>query len=542
MLYPWKAPAGGFKMDPGFVVLDQWDERGLVQWISAEALRQSTLRFLRFPRTWPSPIPTITEYNRRSGNGCLSWDEVERDGFPGHGKAKGDIDGTFHALVCDNICMRIEMGRRENPYVNHSTGMGAGCDQHFFDSMHNRIYGHSATVETYAHLVQAVPRYGVRPWTYLVNLTSDRPEDARRIIWISVAVGGRFMPFFELGPTLVVRGDGPRKGELTPQGQWARESIARLQPLSPILMSVRNRLNLEVLFWDPVYYLPSDGVLEGLLANGVQPDVGRDPAGRKLIILHGSSVGGQDYTPVRRAVEAGACLFMTAEADNGASGPKAFGLTLTGLDDLVLEEGATSLPTGFKQVVHRQVDKPEQDLDLSLLGEFVPGFSGVTIKAKPGPLGELAADSPLKRILSKGRTTLGYARQVGNGRVLILNAHLPKPGNPPTQGRNRAAHGALIGALLKWAGVQGAFRCTDPGTDRISREALGIELTTKDATQSYALLVPEYSADLAFRPADPAVREVRDLCAGTALPWNQDAHGATSRSNSRLATARCCRS
>lgn len=530
-----KAPTG--PMDPGFVVIDEWDERGMLQWTDAETLRKDRLRFCRTPRAWPAPMPTISEYNRRSGNDCLGWDEVERGGFPGHGKAQGDVNGVGHALIYDNICARIEAGRLVNPNANHSTGMGAGCDQHLFDSMHNRVYGHSGTVEMYAHLVQAVPRYGLRPWTYLVNPTSDRPEHVRRIMWISVAVNGRCMPFFELGPRLVVA-DGPRKGELTPQGQWARETIARLQPLSPILMSVRNRLNPEVLFWDPAYYLPNDGVLEGLLANGVQPEVynaigaralranGVQPeAGRKLIILHGSSLGGQDFTPVRRAVEAGACLFMTAQADNGAFGPKVFGLTLTGLNDMVLDEGATSLPKDYKQVVTRRVDKPEQDLDLSPLGEFIPGFSGLTIRAKPGPLGELAADSPLKRILSKDRTTLAYAGQVGKGKVVILNAHLPGPGQPPHQARNRAEHGALMGAVLKWAGVQGEFRCTDPGSDRISQEALAIELATRDQAQSYAIVVPEYNANLAFRPSDPGVRAVRDLCAGTNLPWKQDAHG-----------------
>ncbi len=520
-----KAPAGGYKVDPGFVVLDQWDERGMVPWADPEQVRLDLLRLWRVPRAWPPPMSTITDYNRRSGNDCLSWDEVDRKGFPGHGTAKGDIDGVFQAFVFDNIGLRIEQGRRENPYVNHSTGMGAGCDQHFFDSMHNRIFGHSATVEEYAHFVQAVPRYGLRPWTYLVNVDSGRAEHVRRIMWIAVAAGGRCMPFFELGSKLVDRGNGPRKGELTPQGQWARETIARLQPLSPILMSVRNRLNPEVLFWDPTYYLPNDGVLEGLLANGVQPEVGRDPARRKLIILHGTSVSEQDFTSVRRAVEAGACLFLTAEADNGANGPKAFGLTLTGLDDLVLDEGTTSLPTDFNKVVHRKVDKPERDMDLTPLAEYVPGFAGLTIKAKPGPLGELAADSPLKRILAKDRTTLGYVGQVGKGRVVILNAHLSSPGNPPNQARNRAAHGTLLGAVLQWAGVSGAFRCTDPGSNRISQEALGIELATKDLTQSYVIIVPEYNADLAFRPADPAVRVVRDLCTGTILPWKADTAG-----------------
>ena len=133
---------------------------------------------------------------------------------------------------------------------------------------------------------------------------------------------------------------------------------------------------------------------------------------------------------------------MTAEVDNGGNAPKAFGLTMTGLEDLVLEEGATSLPKEFNKVVHRRVSTDEREIDLTPLGEFVPGLAGLTIKAQPGPLGELAADSPLKRILSKDRTTLGYVGQVGKGRVVILNAHLPSPGIPPNHARNRVAHGA----------------------------------------------------------------------------------------------------
>jgi hypothetical protein len=528
----------GIGMDPGFVVFDQWDERGIVPWASPEDIRFDMLRLWRVPKAWPSPMPTITEYNRRSGNDCLSWDEVARRGFPGHNQAKNDADYTSHAFEYDNIGLRIESGRRENPYVNHSTGMGSGCDQHFFDSMHGRIYGTSATVEGFSHFLQGVPRYGNRPWSWLVNLDPyGRAEHVRRIMWIAVAAGGRCMPFFELNSALLERA-GPKKGELTQEGRWAGETIARIQPLSPVLMSVRNRLNPEVLLWDPAYYLPNDGVLEGLLANGVQPDVNNamnaptlrangvlQEAGRKLIILDGSSTGGQDFTPLRRAVEAGACLFMTAEVDNGGNAPKAFGLTLTGLNDLVLDEGATSLPKEFNKVVHRRVSTDEREIDLTLLAEFVPGLTGLKIKAQPGPLGELAADSPLKRILAKDRTTLGYIGKVGKGRVMILNAHLPAPGLPPNQARNRVAHSMLMGAVLQWAGVQGAFRCTDPGSNQIYRDALGIELATKDALQSYAIIVPEYDADLAFRPADPAVRAVRDLCAGTILPWKQDEHG-----------------
>jgi hypothetical protein len=540
-----KMETWGIGMDPGFVVFDQWDERGMIPWADPELVRRDKIRLLRLPKAWPSPMPTIAEYNRRSGNDCLSWDEVERDGFPDHGQEKNTVEWSFwQALQYDHIGLRIESGRRENPYVNHSTGMGAGCDQHFFDSMHARIYAASATVEALSHFLQGVPRYGaIRPWTWLVNVDNPagRAEHVKRIMWIAVAAGGRCMPFFELTRSLVEQGTVPQKGELgdlTPEGRWAAETIARIQPLSPVLMSVRNRLNPEVLLWDPGYYLPNDGVLEGLLANGVQPEVNnlvngptlrangvQEEAGRKLIILDGSSFGGQDYTPMRRAVEAGACLFMTAEVDNGGNAPKAFGLTMTGLADLVLEEGATSLPKEFNKVVHRRVEAAEREIDLTPLNEFVPGLTGLTIKAQPGPLGELAADSPLKRVLAKDRTTLGYVGKVGKGQVVILNAHLPGPGIPPNQARNRVAHGALMGAVLKWAGVQGAFRCTDPGSNQIYQDALAIEVATPDATQSYAIVIPEYDADLAFRPADPAVRAVRDLCAGTILPWKQDAHG-----------------
>ncbi len=528
----------GFGMDPGFVVFDQWDERGISSWADPAVIRLDKLRLWRVPKAWPPPMSTIAEYNRRSGNDCLSWDEVERSGFPGHGKAQFDADMSFgHALGYDHIGLRIESGRQENPYVNHSTGGGSGCDQHFFESMHARIYAVSSTVEGISRFLQGVPRYGsIRPWTWLVNVFGSRAEHNRRMMWIAVAAGGRCMPFFDLEGSLLERA-GPKTGELRPEGQWTAETIARIQPLSPVLMSVRNRLNPEVLLCDPGYFLPNNGVLEGLLANGVQPEVNnivngptlrangvREEAGRKLIILDGSSFGGQDYTPMRRAVEAGACLFMTAEVDNGGNAPKAFGLTMTGLADLVLEEGATSLPKEFNKVVHRRVDT-ELEIDLTPLNEFVPGLAGLKIKAQPGPLGELAADSPLKRILSKDRTTLGYVGKVGKGRVVILNAHLPGPGIPPNQARNRVAHGALMGAVLKWAGVQGAFRCTDPGSNQIYQDALAIELATKDASQSYAIVLPEYDADLAFRPADPAVRAVRDLCAGTILPWKQDAHG-----------------
>lgn len=514
--------------DPGAAVVDLWDELSMSPYVNETELRRDMLRIWRVPRKWPTPISTLSEYNNKSGNDCLSWDEVGRAGFPGHGSAANQLRWSEKAFEYDNLGMRIEVLRHMNPFLNASSGQGAGHDQHFFDSMHDRVYPWTATLDCYASFVQAVPRYGITPWTWLINLSPQSSEQCSHMIWSALAAGGRFLPLYSVGDhfgRFMVHKQGSQKGSLTKEGQWLAESIARVQPLSPVLMSVRNRLTPEVLFWDPYYYRPNDGVLEGLLANGVQPEVGRDPGGRKLVVLHGSSVGGQDYSAVLEAAEKGAHVFMTAETDNGGNAAKAFGLTLTGQDDLVLAEGADSLPAEFKTAVHRRVDKAEIPIDLSPLAEFLPGVDGLVIQAQPGPAGRLAPESPLKRVMTKDRKTLAYAGSYGKGRVIFLNVHLPKPGKPPSQARNRSAHGALMRAVLEWAGVEGAFRCTVPAENTIHPGVLGVELSTKDGSQSYVLLVPENDADIAFRPTSDDVEAVRDLCTSQTLPWRNDATG-----------------
>jgi hypothetical protein len=270
----------------------------------------------------------------------------------------------------------------------------------------------------------------------------------------------------------------------------------RIHPLAPVLLGVRNRVETGVLYYHPGWSSLENGLFEGLLACGVQPDCGTNTTGRKLLVLQRSS-GAPDTNAIIRAVRDGAGLVFTPDAYSNAA--PAFGLTLL----------PVSIPAGIKHT-------PAIELDLSVLKESFPGLNGTHVLGIPGGEGVLASDSPLQAV-RQGDRTIAWTGVVGKGWVLCLNARLPL---------NRPASGAFTRAMLDRAGIRESFRFADE-TGAFHSDILGSVVETADRSQAYVIVVTEAKTNVQSRlyAADPTLHAVRDLCAGRTLEWKQDARG-----------------
>ncbi len=426
--------------DPGFVLMDMLDELPWSRYDDARKHRLNQLIQWRLTPDWPG-ISTISKFNAALQTDYLGWDEALRDGFPQpKGAHTADLGWAFARYEREEVIgMRMEMLRQLNPYAQLTPGMGAGMMDYFYDSMHNRAYNNYSTMMIFGLFASGIPRYGVSPWTWLINLKPPY-EQCSRITWASLAAGGRIFAIYSPGDgygDLIVDSEG----RLTPSGEILRQVHERIQPLAPLLLATRNQLTRDVLYWDPVWAGGENGVLEGLLACGVQPDVGVDPAGRKLIVAAKTS-GGTDAPALRKAVEAGAVLLCVPAADPTLA--RSFGL---------------SVP-----VTEAAPGNPAAKVSLVGLKDFFPGMTNVTVEGEYGPPGTLEAGSPLHPLIVDDHAAAWYGA-VGKGKVLWLNV---------TPAFDRAGNGALLRALLDGAGVKEVYRFTD-AAGRFHPEVLGAD-------------------------------------------------------------------
>jgi hypothetical protein len=432
------------KNDPGFVVMDMYDELGWRKEDDPVKNRLNKLMYYRNRENNPG-IPTITKWNAMMMTDALGWDEILRDDFPAAtGPNAIKLKWAFQACVNDLIRLRMDRVRELNPGAQLTPGMGAGLLDNFYDSMHNRAYNKYTTLQFYGLFTAGIPQYGNMPWSWLINLKSPF-EQCSRIVWASLANAGRFFPIYSPGD-----GYGDRiadsSGKLTASGEMLKRVHDRIQPLAPVLLGVRNRIDTDVLYYHPGWASLENGLFEGLLACGVQPDCGTNLTGRKLLVFQDSK-GTTDSNALIHAAREGAGLIFS--------------------------------PIAYSNVA-------------------------------------AAFNLPLSPVLIGARTN-GWTGRVGQGWILGLTTPLPT---------NRPANAAFMRALLDQAGIKETFRFTDEA-GAFHPGILGSLVETADRSQSYVIVVAESAADIQsrFRPMDPAILAVRDLCAENTLEWKQDAAG-----------------
>ncbi len=276
-------------------------------------------------------------------------------------------------------------------------------------------------------------------------------------------------------------------GALLP-GRAGAVARARLAAWAPVLRETRNRYNTEVLLYAHGGGGADDGMLAGLLACGIQPAYGATLSGRRLIIAAKAARAGE-VTALRAAVEAGALLYITPEADPAIA--RAFGL----------------IPASNKMSTPRVIDLS------GLRGDF-PALAGVKISASPAGGGNVSAGSTLKRV-NAGKRLIAWSGAVGHGRVLYLNC-TPTPGVP--------ANRALLHALLQRAGVQEAFSFTG-ASGSAAAGILGFLLESVDGTQAYLVAVATQQQHARLYLRDRRLTSVRDLDTARTLPWHTNARG-----------------
>lgn len=479
--------------DPGFVVMDMYDELG---WSQSDDPDRKRLTQLIYWRNRDQPgVATLSRFNALMETDALGWDEILRPGFP---EASGDnairLKWAFKSGTAELIRMRMGIVRELNPWAQLTPGMGAGLLDDFYDSMHNRAYNKYSTVSILGYFIAGIPCYGTRPWGWLINLKPPF-EQCSRITWAALAAAGRFFPVY-------CPGDGygdrivDRDGRLTPSGTMLKTVHDRIQPNAPILLAVRNHLSKDVLYWAPGWSSMENGLFEGLLACGIQPDCGTNVTGRKLIVMQKSSRT-QGSDSVRPAAEAGAIVVMTTAAADAALA--AFGITAA-QPTAGGKEDATTAPTPF---------------DMRTLKNVLPSVAGGPINLRPGRGVIVSHDSPLKPIQS-GDQTLAWAGPVGQGWALCFNGDLPL---------DRRANAHLMRAVLEYAGVPLPFQFTD-GSGEPDPDVLGAMVETPDGSQRYLIVVSEAARAVHTRLRPGAgVNTVRDLCSGASLPWAEDGAG-----------------
>ncbi len=318
----YKAWMSGIQNDPGFVVMDMYDELGWSTYDEPDKNRLHQLMAWRIREKTPG-VATLSKWNAQMQTDCLGWDEVLKDGFPAaSGPNAIKLKWAFSAWIPNLIRLRMAAVRELSPVVQLTPGMGAGLMDDFYDSMHNRAYNKYTTVNILGLFTAGLPVYGTLPWSWLINLKPPF-EQHSRITWAALAAAGRFFPIY-------CPGDGygdkiaDSTSKLTSSGDMLKTVHDRIQPLAPVLLATRNRIETGVLYYHPGWASLENGLFEGLLACGIQPDCGTNLTGRNLIVLQ-TPGSASDTNALIRAAQEGAGLIFTAEAYSNAA--TAFSLT-----------------------------------------------------------------------------------------------------------------------------------------------------------------------------------------------------------------------
>ena len=326
---------GWVKNDPGFVVMDMYDELGWRKEDDPVKNRLNKLMYYRNRESFPG-ISTLTKWNALMMTDALGWDEVLREDFPAaSGPNAIKLKWAFQACVNDLIRLRMDMVRELNPGAQLTPGMGAGLLDNFYDSMHNRSYNKYTTLQFYGLFTAGIPQYGNKPWSWLINLKPPF-EQCSRIVWASLANAGRFFPIYSPGD-----GYGDRiadaSGKLTASGEMLKKVHDRIQPLAPVLLGTRNRIETDVLYYHPGWASLENGLFQGLLACGVQPDCSTNLTGRKLLVFQDSKGTAASNALIRTALE-GAGIFLFDARTNACNRPANAAFMRTLLDRAGIKE------------------------------------------------------------------------------------------------------------------------------------------------------------------------------------------------------------